>query len=409
MNPAAGPADRAWIGPLVATFLLQATAAFLTRIVPTIAPAVMPELGWTETAIGYLAAMTTFGSVAFLLTGNPLIRRTGPIRALQIGLGLGGVGVALLALPFFAAPILASFLIGLGYGPSTPAGSDVLQRYAPVRHRNLIFSIKQAGVPVGGVLAGMALPPIAEAAGWRATLVFSAAVVVATIVLVQPLRPGIDADRSRHQPLTPRSFFGTQNLARPLASLWSAPGLPRLAFAGACFAVGQGCWTAFLVTYLASGLGFSLTAAGLVFAIMMATGVAGRVLLGWVSDRLGSGLLTLRLVAAASAATSLALAATTPAAPFWAVALLAGIGGVTVSSWNGVQIAEVARLAPRHLVGETTAGSTILIFLGYIAGPSAFAALVAATARYDLAFAAVAVATVAALFGLVGRGGGARP
>ena len=252
MNPAAGPADRAWIGPLVATFLLQATAAFLTRIVPTIAPAVMPELGWTETAIGCLAAMTTFGSVAFLLTGNPLIRRTGPIRALQIGLGLGGVGVALLALPFFAAPILASFLIGLGYGPSTPAGSDVLQRYAPVRHRNLIFSIKQAGVPVGGVLAGMALPPIAEAAGWRATLVFSAAVVVATIALVQPLRPGIDADRSRHQPLTPRSFFGTQNLARPLASLWSAPGLPRLAFAGACFAVGQGCWTAFLVTYLAS-------------------------------------------------------------------------------------------------------------------------------------------------------------
>src|SRR5215204_2541778 len=75
-----------------------------------------------------------------------------PIRALQIGLGLGGVGVALLALPFFAAPILASFLIGLGYGPSTPAGSDVLQRYAPARHRNLIFSIKQAGVPVGGVL-----------------------------------------------------------------------------------------------------------------------------------------------------------------------------------------------------------------------------------------------------------------
>ena len=128
----------------------------------------------------------------------------------------------------------------------------MLQRYAPVRHRNLIFSIKQAGVPVGGVLSGMALPPIAEAAGWRATLVFSAAVVVATIVLVQPLRPGIDADRSRHQPLTPRSFFGTQNLGRPLASLRSAPGLPRLAFAGACFAVGQGCWTAFLVTYLAS-------------------------------------------------------------------------------------------------------------------------------------------------------------
>src|SRR5829696_7081377 len=184
--------------PLVATFLLQATASFLTRIVPTIAPAVMPELGWTETAIGYLAAMTTFGSVAFLLTGNPLIRRTGPIRALQIGLGLGGVGVALLALPFFAAPILASFLIGLGYGPSTPAGSDVLQRYAPDRHRNLIFSIKQAGVPIGGALAGVSLPVLADWAGWRIALAAATIIAVLTVVAVQRLRERVDAERNRN-------------------------------------------------------------------------------------------------------------------------------------------------------------------------------------------------------------------
>lgn len=397
--------ERAWVGPLVATFLMQATAAFLTRLVPTIAPAVMPEFGLTETAIGYLSAVTTFGSIAFLLTGNPLIRRTGPIRALQVGLALGGVGVAILAVPVLAAPVLASFLVGLGYGPSTPAGSDVLQRHAPARHRNLIFSVKQAGVPLGGVAAGVVLAPIAEAAGWRATLAVAAAVVLATVVAVQPLRARIDADRNRHQPLTPGAFFGLRNLARPIAALSSSPGLTRLAFAGACFAVGQGCWVAFLVTYLVAALRFSLTSAGLVFAVMMATGVLGRIFLGWVSDRLGSGILTLKLVAATSAATSLALAVTSPAWPLWAVALLAGIGGVTVSSWNGVQIAEIARLAPRHLVGETAAGSTILIFLGYIVGPSAFAALVGATGRFDLAFMAVAAATMAALFGLMGESG----
>ena len=396
---------RAWIGPLAATFLMQATAAFLTRLVPAIAPAVMPELGWTGTAIGYLAAVTTFGSIVFLLTGNPLIRRAGPIRALQIGLLLGGAGAALLAVPVFAAPVAASFLVGLGYGPSTPAGSDVLQRHAPAAHRNLIFSAKQAGVPLGGVLAGLALPPIAEAAGWRATLAFAVLVVLATVAAVQPLRGRIDAGRSRHEPLTPGAFLGLRNLARPIAALASAPGLKRLAFAGACFAVGQGCWVAFLVTYLVADLRLSLTAAGLVFAVMMATGVFGRILLGFVSDRLGSGILTLRLVALTSAATSLALALTGPAWPLWALALLAGVGGVTVSSWNGVQIAEVARLAPRHLVGETAAGSTVLIFIGYIVGPSAFAALVSATGRFDLAFTVVAAATAAALLGLMGPGG----
>ena len=57
-----------WLGALVATLLLQATAAFLTRLVPTIAPAMLPGLGWSDTAIGYLAAATTAGSIAFLLT-----------------------------------------------------------------------------------------------------------------------------------------------------------------------------------------------------------------------------------------------------------------------------------------------------------------------------------------------------
>lgn len=398
---------RLWLGALAATLALQATAAFLTRLVPTIAPALMPELGWSATAIGYLAAVTTFGSIAFLMTGHPLIRRVGPIRALQLGLALGAVGAMLLWAPLFAAAVAASFLIGLGYGPSTPAGSEVLQRHAPARHRNLIFSIKQAGVPIGGVLAGLALPAIADAAGWRATLVFSAVLALMTALLVQPLRGAIDAERSRHQPLTLGSFLGFENLARPIASLASSPGLARLAFVGACFAIGQGCWFAFLVTYLVAALGFSLAEAGLVFAVMQASGVFGRVLLGWVSDRLGSGLATLRMVAITSAATSAALALTSPGWSLWAVALLAGVGGVTVSSWNGVQIAEVARLAPRDLVGETAAGSTVLIFLGYVLGPSAFAGFVAATGRFDLAFAAVALATVAALAGLRGRRYGA--
>jgi MFS family permease len=197
-----------------------------------------------------------------------------------------------------------------------------------------------------------------------------------------------------------RAAPGAGNLTAPLRSLSIAPALRRLAFVGACFAVGQGCWFAFLVTYLVSELRLSLSAAGLVFAIMQATGVFGRILLGWASDRLGSGRSVLTTVALTSAATSLALALTNSAWPFWAMALLAGIGGVTVSSWNGVQIAEVARLAPKHLVGETTAGSTILIFVGYIVGPSAFAALVGATGRFDLAFLAVALATIAALIGL---------
>ena len=50
----------------------------------------------------------------------------------------------------------------------------MLTRFTPPQHRNLMFSVKQAGVPLGGMIGGLALPPLIEAMGWRL-----AAVVVA--------------------------------------------------------------------------------------------------------------------------------------------------------------------------------------------------------------------------------------
>src|SRR3546814_15451906 len=66
--------------------------------------------------------------------------------------------------------LLACFLMGLSNGTANPAGSDVLQRYSPPGTRNLIFSIKQAGVPLGGVIAGLAIPAMVISVGWRAAL-----------------------------------------------------------------------------------------------------------------------------------------------------------------------------------------------------------------------------------------------
>ena len=396
-------AAGSWLGPLAATVMLQATAAFLSRVIPTLAPAFTATYGWSETAVGYLAGIGTAGSIAFLIAGTPLIRRVGPVRALQFGLALSALGTLLLAWPSLAAAAVASVLIGLGYGPSAPAGSDVLQRFAPPRHRNLVFSIKQAGVPAGGVLAGLLLPFVLERGGWTWTLAAIVAVALLTMVAVQPLRARTDALRDPTQSLKPAAVFALRTLALPLSVLRTTPGLTRLGLVGACLAVGQGSWFAFLITYLVLRLDLSLATAGLVFAIMQGTGIAGRIALGWLADRLGSGRLVLAAVTAASAATTLLLAATSPAWSPAALMALAGVAGVTVSSWNGLQVAEIARYAPPRLVGEAASGATLLVFLGYVLGPALFAALVAATGRFDLAFAAAALVTLLALPGLVGR------
>ncbi|MEP9375994.1 MFS transporter [Aquabacter sp. CN5-332] len=376
-------AEEGWVAALAAIILLQTISSFLNQMLPTLAPILGAELGWPATMVGYLVALCTAGSILFLTCGNPLVRGVGPIRAVQIGLLLGIVGIALLPAPLAAAPFMAALMIGLAYGPSTPAGSDVLMRYAPARHRSLIFSLKQAGVPLGGAAAGLLLPPLALHVGWRTALLAVVAVLLVAVLLAQMVRRRVDARRAPDQ-LRLRLFLSPANVRQPFRVL-KAPGLQRIAIAGGILGITQGAWNAFLVTYLVGALHLTATQAGMVFAVMQASGVLGRIGLGWLADRIGSGLSVLRLAAAASTLVTLALALAHPDWTLTALIALAFLGGITVSGWNGIQQAEIARRAPPHLVGEASAGGTVFIFLGFVAGPSLFATVLTLTGRFDLA------------------------
>src|SRR4029079_18591922 len=62
--------------------------------------------------------------------------------------------------------VLAAIIVGLGYGPITPASSHLLQRTESPSRLALTFSIKQTGVPAGVALAGALLPAATLAIGW---------------------------------------------------------------------------------------------------------------------------------------------------------------------------------------------------------------------------------------------------
>ena len=61
----------------------------------------------------------------------------------------------------------SALALGLGYGLLTPSASHLLARFAPAERRNLIFSLKQTGVPFGGIGAALITPAIAVTFGWR--------------------------------------------------------------------------------------------------------------------------------------------------------------------------------------------------------------------------------------------------
>jgi MFS family permease len=369
-----------WLVALAIILVLQTAAAYLTRLIPVVSPAFMAEFGWDQSWIGYLSAANIIGALVILLAAVELLRRIGYVLAFYATLIVGAAALMLFHVPWIGAALIASALTGPSNAAANPAGADVLQRFTPEARRNLVFSIKQAGVPLGGVVAGLTIPPLVEAFGWRSALLIAGAGTIALTLLMLPLRSRIEAPRETRPAGRMRVDF-----AVPLRSLKSAPGMLRIAGVGIALSVAQSSWFTFAVVYLVIAHGLSLARAGAVFAVMQAFGVAGRIAAGWIADRAGS-VATLMSMATLSGSLTIAFALLRPEWPLWSLMLLAALAGATVAGWNGVEIAEVARRSPRHLIGETASGNTILIYLTNMVAPTAFAAFVAATGRFDVAF-----------------------
>lgn len=387
-----------WLVPVAAICILQTTTSFLARLIPIIAPAVSNDFGWSGSSIGYLTAIHSLGGLAMLVAGSTLLKQIGGMRTMQLTLLLGTASMMLFLQPSIVIALAACFVMGLSLGAATPAGSEVLQRFSPPNMRNLIFSIKQSGVPLGGIIAGLAIPTMVVLAGWRVALLACALLVLLPTILTWRLSAKLDkTSSSDHRNFTLPNVQSLRALRKPLQSLGHNPGLLKMSIVGSLFAISQSCWFTFTVIYLIDRLNYSLGLAGIVFAVMQMGGVIGRITLGWLSDYSHSATTSLSMAAILSATTTVLLGLSSPAWPLWSVILLAFIAGGSVAGWNGVQIAEIARRAPPDLISETAAGSSVLIGLVNMLIPAAFAAFVAFSDRYDIAFGLAGACTLLVL------------
>ena len=380
-----------WLLALNVTLIMQISSAFLAQSMAVLGPTLTDAAGVAPERIGYLSALISLGTLWFLASGHVLLARWGSVRVLQLGGVLGAVAVLLALSGSWSAMSVAALGMGLAYGPAPPAGSDILMRHAPRERRALIFSIKQAGAPFGSAAAGLMLPAIAAVWGWRWALVATAAVSALSSVLVEPWRATIDVERRAggHRAVL-AELFSPRAVILPFRVIAARRGLLWLSCTGFSFACVQGCLFSFYDTYLTS-LGVSLAAAGTAFAVLQAVGMVARVAMGFLADRMGSAIYTLILLGAGSSLAAVLAAALSLALPWPLVLAVSGVIGFIGVSWNGVFLAEVARLAPEGRVGEVTSGATLLTFLGYVVGPAAFSELVPLLGGYGACFLAVAV------------------
>jgi MFS family permease len=386
----------AWVPALAITMGMQTMAAFLGRVFPVIGPELTAAAGVSPEKIGLLSGLIAGGTMWFLSGGSLLLSYFGPVRLLQIGAVVASLGVLASLSAWWPLLLLAAFVVGAGYGPSPPAGSEILTRNAPKGRRSLIMSVKQSGVPLGGALAGLIVPPVAAFGGWRLGLFVAAMLPLVAVFLVQPWRARLDAQRDETRRPTAANLISPANLTAPFSVIRGNRPMLLVAAAGFCFASVQGCLLTFFVTQLTTEIGYTLAIAGAAFSAMQFSGTFARVLMGWIADRIG-GIRALIVLAGASSLMVLAVSTIAPGWPVWAVTLLGLVVGTTSTSWNGVYLAEVARLAPEGRIGDATAGSTILTFGGYLIAPIVFAFAVPLVGRYGSCFVALAVVALLAI------------
>lgn len=147
--------------------LIQATGAIAGFWLPAIAPEVGLGLGVDPILIGYQVLIQyIFAMLASLMAGG-FVRRLGAWRASQLALALFAASHALFLTGSITMIVLGSVLLGCGYGLVTPAASHLLNKIVTPRNRNLVFSIRFTGVPLGGITAGLAAPATALYLGWQ--------------------------------------------------------------------------------------------------------------------------------------------------------------------------------------------------------------------------------------------------
>jgi sugar phosphate permease len=380
MSEAEAAGNRRWLVLSIGLIALTAGCTFQYGLAYLI-PALRHE-GFSLELAGILVACPTAGLLLTLIGWGAAADRWGERFVLAAGLGLAGVILILIRDARGAGGL------GVGLAAAGAAGGSVFAASGRLilgwfarRERGLAMGIRQSAQPLGVAVAAVTLPTLA-ARGLAVPLVFMGVFCLASAALVlvfvrDPARPPATA------PAPGRS-----------GSPYRQPVLWRIHAASALLVVSQFTVSTFALVFLVQARGWSAPGAGRLLAAGLALGAAARLGAGYWSDRAGSRMRPMRILAVSTGAAMLALAAAAAVRSPVSVAVLLVCGLVAVST-NGLAFTAVAEYA-----GPAWAGRALGI---QNTGQNALAAatppvlaLVIASIGFSASFAIVAVFPLAA-------------
>ncbi|MFT4211742.1 MAG: MFS transporter [Microbacterium sp.] len=374
---------RPW-SMLVVTVVAQASGTVFQSAPAFLIPLLHSERGVSLAQAGLLASAPTLGLVLTLVLWGALTDRIGERWVIAGGMALTAAA-AIGAVTASGYPALGAWLLlgGAASGSSNVASGRVVVGWFPPQRRGLAMGIRQMCQPLGVAVAAIGIPALAAASGVGAAMALplvltAVSAVLAALVVRDPPRP----PRRAGHPAAANPYRGPATLV-------------RIHLASALLVVPQFTVSIFGLVWLTASGGMDLTVAGVVVAVAQFVGALGRVAIGALSDRVGSRLRPLRMVAWCAAGVMVVLAASS-FAPLWvAAAVLVAATGITVAD-NGLAYTAVAEIAGPFWSGRALGMQNTGQFLAAsIVGPAVGALIT--LVGYPLAFAAVALAPAAAV------------
>ncbi len=338
------------------------------------APLIRATFGLSEIEVGAIASCIYLGATASSITSGRLTDSlgAGPVLAMSmiaLVMGLLISAVAPVAAIFFAGLVVA----GLGYGAVNPP-TNVLANPADPRRRALSMSIKQSGIPLGGIVAGLLVPAAAAATDWRWSLLIPVVVCGVLAVVSARIGPVTSTDDERDPSAQARAGL---RLAHAYTYGFLMAGIQVAVFI-------------FVAVYLVDDRGFDPGGAGVSLAILLVGGLIGRPGWGWISDRLHHD--RVRVLQAAAVLSAIFLGLLPVARDGWLAPVLVGVGLCSVG-WNGVFLAVLTEIVPPNLIGSTTGVAMLLVHLGAVLLPPIVGLVAVLTGGWTFAWMLCAAAT----------------
>ena len=335
------------------------------------------ELGWSRT-------MVTSGNAISKLVVGPLfgfaagwiVDRFGPRRLMMAGIvmaggalvGLGAVSAASLFYFFY-------FFNALGYVCGGPLPSQVLLSRWFDRTRGQAMGIAYLGIGIGGALVPFIAKWMTDAFGWRGSLQALGVLVVAIALPLayfvrEPSNKSADAETrgtASLAPPAPRS--GRDSIALP--AILRTPAFYLLAFGSMCSIAAVGGTNQHLKLYLSIDRAYSQGDAARIISLVLAISIGGRLLMGWLADRMPrKHVMVLIYLLVATAIPLLLLRPSTAGLYVFAAIFGLGLGGeyliIPLMAGELFGVAALGRIMGIVLTADGVAEATAPMFVGYL-------------------------------------------